>query len=189
MKGIIFILSILMSTSAVAQYDNGYIILYSGDTVRGNIKVGMTELSSYQQVKFEKDGKTTKYTPDQVRGYQLNHLRFVTKEIGKKYQTKVFFLIHTRGYCTLYESMVNHGMTSDGFGNPSMRVTRTYYLEREGEELHPVNFPLLKQGRDLYFLDNPSLTYDIKTGKYKKAQLVDIVKRYNQERKEAEAQK
>lgn len=183
MMRIIIVLFCLISLNAAAQ-NNGYVILNYGDTLRGRIKLfdDMGDVKRFQEVHFYKGEQKMKFEPSQIKGYKVNKLSYVTKDVGEKRRNLVFFQVLVKGYCTLYESKVNMGRVYDGFGGGHGVVSHTFYLQREGEELHPVLFIYLKQGKDLYFIDNVALTYDIKTGKYKKDQLDEIVRRYNSER-------
>jgi hypothetical protein len=176
------ILFCFIGLNASAQ-NNDYVILNSGDTLRGRIKrfEDITDIKRFQKVHFFKDEQKVEFEPDEIKGYRMGKDVYVTWDVGRKKPNLVFFYVMQKGHCTLYESKVYYGIGVDGFGRAYSNVSYTLYLHREGEELHPVIFPYLKQGKDLYFIDNVALTYDIKTGKYRRTELPNIVFRYNKE--------
>ncbi len=169
------------------NYEDGFVVFSYGDTLRGRIKVrgGISDVWRYEVVKFLKDGQITEFKPREVKYYRVGNDRFESKNLGGKGSKLIFFKIITKGYCTLYESKVKKGVSYNAFGQAGPSIIHGLYLQREGEDLHPVNFSWLRQGRDLYFIDNIALTYDIRNRKYKADQLADIVKRYNKEWKAA----
>jgi hypothetical protein len=153
-KKLITILTFINSV-ALAQDFQGYVILNSGDTLRGQIKPyeDAYDILMYTEVRFFKDGEKIKFTPKEIKEYHVatqNYSEtYVTKDIGKRSPQLIFFKVLVRGYCTLYES---HRYSDRMINNMRVVEPPSFYLQREGEELHLAVFPYLTSGKDLYFI-------------------------------------
>lgn len=183
--------SVYLPTISFCQdrgYFIGYVVLNGGDTLHGKIKTYEMEddVRSFEVVKFLKDGVKVEFQPSQLVSYQVLDYYYETREVGEKHPRLVFSRVMVKGYCTMYIVGMRASPSYSAMGQAMPGISRTTYLQRQGEEPYPVNFTLLKQGKDLYFIDNVQLTYDIRNKKYRPEQMEEIVKRYNREWEEAQ---
>jgi hypothetical protein len=98
-----------IASTAEMVYKSGYVILNSGDTVRGDIKVNTKkELPLFAKV-ILKQGETSKtYKPEQVKGYSLDGTQFLTRKLDGE---MVFLKVVTSGRIRIFEHQfeVYHG--------------------------------------------------------------------------------
>jgi hypothetical protein len=98
-----------IASTAEMMYKSGYVILNSGDTVRGDIKVNTKkELPLFAKV-ILKQGETSKtYKPEQVKGYSLDGTQFLTRKLDGE---MVFLKVVTSGRILIFEHQfeVYHG--------------------------------------------------------------------------------
>jgi alpha-L-fucosidase len=98
-----------IASTAEMVYKSGYVILNSGDTVRGDIKVNTKkELPLFAKV-ILKQGETSKtYKPEQVKGYSLDGTQFLTRKLDGE---MVFLKVVTSGRILIFEHQfeVYHG--------------------------------------------------------------------------------
>lgn len=111
-----------IASTAEMVYKSGYVILNSGDTVRGDIKVNTKkELPLFAKV-ILKQGETSKtYKPEQVKGYSLDGVQFLTRKLGGE---MVFLKVVTSGRIVIFEHQfeVYHG--------DQTLVEKEYYVEK-----------------------------------------------------------
>jgi hypothetical protein len=174
-----------------SRFGNGScVILNSGDTLYGKINDKEQHFDNVVLSKIEivdSAGKKHIFMPDEIKGYLSRGNTYVTLDVNDKPGKKPTILVCkviTTGYCTLYE----HRSKLVGYANGMMTesIIQYYYLQKKDEPLYRLNFNRLKIGKDLYFIDNGPLTYDIQN-KYKKYEIEAIVRRYNSERLKSEA--
>lgn len=174
---------VILSLTQFNASAQDYIVTNSGDTLKGEIKLPLFEYLFYQRVVFKADEKTTYFAKD-LKGYKLGMDVYETHDIGEKNPEMAFLKPIVRGYCTLYEYQYVITSYVSGGGMGMSQPIIAYYLKKETDDkVHLFNFPLLKNGKDLYFLDNGGLTFDLRQGKYRKKDVMEIVARYNRERK------
>lgn len=177
------ILFFLTSITGFTQTFDGYVIFHTGDTLKGQLKSfqDITDWKRFKKVLFYKDNTKLEFEPSQIAGYKVGSDTYITQDVGIKKPQLAFLRVIVKGHCSLYETKVDYGWAYTVQGARYREMILTYFVQREGEELHPIYFPDLKLGKDLYFLDNVALTYEIKTGKYRRDDLPNIVWRYNKE--------
>lgn len=180
-KSSLFFVVIILLVSLDA-YCQDYVITNDGDTIKGEIKLPLFEYLFYQRVVFKTDEKTTYYASD-LKGYKLGIDVYETHDIGERKPELVFLKPIVRGYCTLYEYQYVITSYATGGGMRMSQPIVAYYMKKPDEKPHLYNFSMLKNGNDLYFLDNGGLTFDLRQGKYRKKDVMEIVSRYNKEKK------
>ncbi len=115
-------LGISIVSTAEMAYKSGYVILNSGDTVRGDIKVNTKkELPLFAKV-ILKQGETSRtYKPEQVKGYSLDGVQFLTRKLGGE---MVFLKVVTSGRIVIFEHQfeVYHG--------DQTLAEKEYYVEK-----------------------------------------------------------
>ncbi len=175
----------VLSFCASAQRMDGYVILKSGDTLRGKIKVseGMFIHKMYDRVVFFSQSEEKKeYLPEDLLGYQVGKETYRVRpvRVSRKKVVGIILKEIINGYCSLYESYgVTRMNTMNGVG--STWPQKSYYLYREGETAHPYSYYNLRHGLDSYFDDHEALLLDIKNKKYRKEDIRDIVLCYNRD--------
>lgn len=164
-----------------------YVITNNGDTIVGEIKEPLFEYLFYHRVVFKTDERKV-YFATGLRSYKYGHVIYETHDVGYKKPNLVFLKPIVTGFCTLYEYQYVTTMNEQyNSSDPTRRLVMSqpqidYYLKKPHEKLHKYVFSVLKNGKDLYFLDNSALTFDLHKGKYRRADIEKIVKRYNLEK-------
>lgn len=98
---VLFAAGTLTNLHAEMVWKSGYVILTSGDTVKGEIKVNTKkELPLFQKV-YLKHGETSKtYKPEQVKEYTYENERFISRKVDGEMQ---FLKVLSYGRIILYE--------------------------------------------------------------------------------------
>ncbi len=156
-----------------------YVVTNRGDTLSGSIKNPLFEHQLFSRIVLKNDEKQS-FGPSKVRSFVKEGVLFESHNVGDKNSDSVFLKLVIKGPCSLYEYQYVTHNNFNGIPNTSQPQTM-YYLKRENEKFHAVRFSALKAGKDFYFIDNGSLTYDMRNGKYRKYELQKIVERYNRE--------
>lgn len=156
----------------------GYIVLNAGDTLTGEIKKPSALFLLHHQVSFWPDDDKTlyKFEPDELRAFGIGGQEFISHYIWSgNALVKKFLKPVVTGYCTLYAYRHTHQNQRGMVSEPVL----TYFIERQDERLHVLDFTKLKKGEDLYFADNPIVQREILKGKYSKRTAKELVERYN----------
>lgn len=102
----LFCLLVLFAAGTIASHaemvwKSGYVILSSGDSIKGDIKVNTKkELTLFQKV-YVKQGESSKtYKPEQVKEYGYESSRFLSRKIDGEMQ---FLKVLSYGHIILYE--------------------------------------------------------------------------------------
>lgn len=174
--------SLLISLVWCAQHAaaQDYVVTILGDTIHGKIKEPTFEYVLYFKVVMKEDERKV-YHAEDLRCYQLDGEQYLSEDLGDG--SYVFLKPLVTGYCSLYK--YEYLMSGGGGGTmPAMKSqVTTYFMHKEGGPFHEYWFAVLKNGRDLYFVDDPQLTFDLRHGKYKKGDMQQIVMRYNDDKK------
>jgi hypothetical protein len=173
----------MMPNYAMAQRESeGYIVLNSGDTLHGRIKIPSAVYLLHHHINFRPDReerRAYKFTPDELKAFQIGDHWYESRYIWEDEKlVKKFLKPRVRGYCTLYEYAYTTKSSRGMVSTPLL----AYFVERRNERLHALDFQDLRKGKDPYFDDNPALAQDIRQGKYPKEALPQVVERYNRER-------
>lgn len=116
-------------TAAKAEYvwKPGYVILNSGDTVKGEIKYNTKkELSMFSKVSLKNAENVQKnYKPDDIKEYCYDNVHFVTRTMDKEL---VFLKLVSGGKINLFEWQyeVYHG--------DQTLVEKDFYIEKIGSD-------------------------------------------------------
>ncbi|MBL7858487.1 MAG: hypothetical protein JNM57_12420 [Cyclobacteriaceae bacterium] len=171
---------ITVANFALAQRMAGLVVLNSGDTLRGIFKLPSAKYLLHHEVVFGPDesfNEKYKLYPEEVKGFSIGEDVYESHFIWSGKATKKFLKIAVTGYCTLFEYQHTSKNSKGIVGQP----VRQYYAQKMNQLLHTLDFVKLRKGKDTYFADNIGLTLDIRHGHYKKSELPEIVRRYNQE--------
>lgn len=173
-------------TSVMAQRDflEGYVVLNSGDTLRGVVKDRKEGFSSrlWDRIILKHGKKRMKFRPDQLLAYnrggsefhsvpfnQGNDLLGISRvRVGQKHFLKVYI----RGYLSLYEDEFLDDSQSNFDGN--------FYLIREDElQYLQVSMLFFRKKMVPYFEDAPHIARAIEDREYKYRDIITIVTEYN----------
>lgn len=123
----LFALIVLFTVSTVVMHaemvwKSGYVILASGDSVKGDIKINpKKELTLFQKV-YVKQGETSKtYKPEQVKEYGFESSRFISRKIDGEMQ---FLKVLSFGRIILYEWQFELQRGAE------LVVDKEYYIEK-----------------------------------------------------------
>ena len=166
---------VFVAENAGAQllWKKGYVLLASGDTVKGEIKVNpKKEFDFYSKVMVKKseDEKKT-FNPTKAKEFCFDETRFVSRQVdGENSFVKCLSL----GAINLYE--YQYEMQN---GN-SIVYRSEYYIEKS----NAAGMVRVKSGHfrkivDEYMSDNADLVKDVKDKKYEFEQLTEVVQTYN----------
>ncbi|MFM2017329.1 MAG: hypothetical protein RL007_985 [Bacteroidota bacterium] len=158
-------------------WKSGYVILNSGDTVKGDIKYNTKkELQLFSKVTL-KQGETTKnYKPDQIKEYGYEEVKFLTRTMDKEL---VFLKLVSAGKINLFEWQfeVYHG--------DEIQVEKDYYIEntagsaKEPEKLKGNKF---KKTVAEMMADHTELVSRVEADnkKYEIAEMQSVIEEYNE---------
>ena len=207
MKKLILILIFLIHSFSNAQYvwTKGELFLKNGETLHGLIKIPIVSkdvvaLNGKGKLKFRltKTDKTNKYDDSQVakaifKDSKGNDIVFEYVSVSKK--KKFLFMIIQKGKTTLYARNVRitqssphymgNGPDSPAWNHSFLTTFDEYFVLREGEAkasplitVHRQN--AFKQRAMAYFSDCPKLIAKLKSNTYRKREIIEVVKMYNE---------
>ncbi len=177
---------LVSSLTAFSQRDfqSGYVVLNTGDTLHGTVKDRKEGFSArlLDRIIFKGERKRMKFRPDELLAYhrggsnfhsvpfsQGNDLLGVSRiRVGQKHFLKVYI----DGYLSLYEDQFIDDSNSNFDGN--------FYLIRE-EELQYLQVSMLFFRKKMvpYFNDAPHIAKAIEDREYKYRDVITIVTEYN----------
>jgi hypothetical protein len=200
MKKSLFIIIIQFTALFVCAqegFENGYVVNYKGDTVKGKIKDRKYaySASSWQKVQFisNSTGEKEKFTPDELNGYAKNETVFYkTLALGVE-EKKRFVAILNTGPVILYADIrgtvpPRADVSRIGlyvnvlFRGSIQKIQGEFYLQKKGD----VNSLMEWRDRDYkntanyFFKDNKELIKSIQSDSLGYSDLQVIVKKYNE---------
>lgn len=178
---LILILLASVSSSFGQHWQEGYVVTYENDTLRGYIKkfwpYTTQRSSAIVEFKTEKGARSEFFEPDDAKAYKRGEDLFVS---GLSREFYAFLQIEESGDMRLLRySGINH--LSSPRGRFSLTFTR-YYLARQATPQHlkkvrKENFTL---DMSRFFRDMPELSQQIRTRQLRYRDLDHIVEAYNQ---------
>lgn len=156
------------------HYQNGYVVLKNGDTLRGKILFN-NGYENYQFLEFKDSlkNKATTYQPQEVRFFSIDSLDFYPKKWGNR---SVFMCLLLNDSLKVF--LYRYYMTS---GNRSGTET-SYFYEKPSREFLQVfwnqSYPFQLKAAE-FFGDCPELSEKIRKGKYTIDDLFLVAKEYN----------
>jgi hypothetical protein len=157
-------------------WKTGYIILNSGDSVRGDIKVNTKkELSLFQKISLKQGDAIKNYKPGQVKEYGFESTRFLAKKVDGEMQ---FLKVLSAGRINLYEFQFEMQHGSD------IVVEKEYYIEKNDGtgELQKAKSGKFKKTVAELMADNATLVARVQSDnkKYEIADMQSVVDEYNE---------
>jgi hypothetical protein len=173
---LIFSAGTFTSLHAELVYKPGYVLLTTGDSVKGDIRVNpKKELANFQKVAV-KIGETTKtYKPEQVKEYAFETTKFVARKVDGEMQ---FLKVIASGRINLYELQFEVQRGNE------IAVDSDYYIEKnDGSNADPqkVKSGKFKKMVAEMMADNADLVARVQNEdkKYEIADMQSVVEEYN----------
>jgi hypothetical protein len=164
------------SLHAELVYKPGYVVLTTGDSVKGDIRINTKkELPNFQKVAV-KIGETTKtYKPEQVKEYAFETTKFVARKVDGEMQ---FLKVISSGRINLYELQFEVQRGND------LVIDSEYYIEKNdgsNAELQKAKSGKFKKMVAELMSDNTELVSRVQSDdkKYEIADMQSVVDEYN----------
>lgn len=181
-KHLSLVLLLVLGTFSAAQaelvWKSGYVILNSGDTVKGEIKYNTKkELPLFSKVTLKTaDNVQKNYKPDQVKEYGYEGVRFLPRTVDKEL---VFLKLVSAGRINLFEWQyeVYHG--------DQTLVEKDFYIEKVGsdaKEPEKLKGNKFKKTVSELMADNVELVNRVENDnkKYEIAEMQSVIEEYNE---------
>jgi hypothetical protein len=170
---VFFLLQVSLSADAQLIWKKGYVLLTSGDTVKGEIKVNpKKEFDFYSRVmvKRTEDDKKT-FTSVKAKEFCFDQTRFVSRLVEGE---SSFVKCLSAGAINLYEHQYEWQS-----GNNIVYKSEYFIEKANSTEMVRVKSGHFKKIVEEYMGDNASLLKDVHDKKYDFDQLADVVQQYN----------
>lgn len=174
---LILVLGAFTTAKAEFVWKTGYVILTSGDTVKGDIKYNTKkELSLFSKVYLKNaEGTQKSYKPDQVKEFSYEGVRFLSRTMDKEL---VFLKLVSEGNINLFEWQyeVYHGEET--------RVEKDFYIEKVGgaaKEPEKLKGSKFKKTVAELMADHTALVTRVENDdkKYEIAEMQSVIEEYN----------
>jgi hypothetical protein len=178
MKGIrllcvLCVLTLSLPSQAQMIWKKGYVLLASGDTMNGEIKVNpKKEFDFYSRVTVKKSEEEKKsFTPAKAREFCFEGTRFVSKQVEGEGS---FVKCLACGAVNLYEHQYEWQS-----GNNIVYKSEYFIEKNDGKEMVRVKSVHFKKIAEEYMGDNADLMKDLHDKKYDFDQMAEMVQQYN----------
>ncbi len=192
---LLIILFMIAFSSAFSQNTKAVLIFKDGTSQEGLAKITASGLVKYRKAKGEKRVKYNFDKFEYIKLYESNGINnYVRRKVKGQLQPKILQVV-TKGKVTLYK-VNSSGMTPMNMGGPGgfgaapvmyhHYSINSYYVQKEGEqvvthlgstELFSKNF---KKAASTYFQDCSELVEKIQNKEYKKKDIENVVRFYNE---------
>lgn len=162
------------SANAQASYYKGYVVLLTGDTLKGEIKMNAKrELDNFTKATYRKsEGSEIKtFNPKKIKEYNVNGVTFVSRNLEDE---QVFLKQLSGGLVNLYEEQVEVYQMNE------IKVKSDYYMEKAGEA-GPIK---IKSGKfkkqvEEVMADNSDIVRGLEDKTYDFDNIVEVFNSYN----------
>lgn len=171
---------IAFDSSAIVQsnYYKGYVILVSGDTLKGEIKMNpKKEFDNFTKASYRKnEGSEIKtFSPKKIKEYCVNGVIYVSRNIEGE---QIFLKQLSGGLVNLYEAQVEVYQMNE------LKIKSDFYMEKIGEA-GPVK---LKSGKfrkqvEEVMSDNLEIVKGLQDKTYDYENIVEVFNSYNKSAK------
>lgn len=180
-KNLSLVLLLVLGTFTAAKADlvwkSGYVILNSGDTVKGDIKYNTKkELSLFSKVTLKNaDNVQKNYKPDDIREFCYEETHFLTRTMDKEL---VFLKLVSAGEINLFEWQY------EMYHGDETVVEKDFYVEKVGsDEKEPQKLKGNKFKKTVSDLmsDNTDIVSRVENDdkKYEIAEMQSVIEEYN----------
>jgi hypothetical protein len=175
---LICVIGAFTSAKADLVWKSGYVILNSGDTVKGEIKYNTKkELPLFSKVTLKSaDNVQKNYKPDQIKEYGFENMRFLTRTMDKEL---VFLKLVSAGQINLFEWQfeIYHG--------DQTLVEKEFYIEKVGgdaKEPEKLKGNRFRKTVAELMADNVELVTRVENDgkKYEIAEMQSVIEEYNE---------
>lgn len=165
----------ITSLHAELVYKTGYVVLISGDSVKGDIRVNTKkELPLYQKVAVKQGEATKTYKPEQVKEFGFESTLFIARKVDGEMQ---FLKVISAGSVNLYELQYELQRGND------LVVESEYYIEKSdgSVELQKAKSGKFKKTVADLMSDNSELVTRVQSSdkKYEIAEMKQVCDEYN----------
>ncbi len=171
---LLFSAGTVASLQAETVYKSGYVILISGDSVKGDIRINTKkELPLFQKVALKQGEATKTYKPEQVKEFGFESTQFVARKIDGEMQ---FVKVISAGRINLYEWQYELQR------GPDVVVESEYYIEKTGSaEISKAKSGKFKKSVAELMADNTELVTRVQNDdkKYDIAEMKQVCDEYN----------
>ncbi|MCP4522463.1 MAG: hypothetical protein GY827_12350 [Cytophagales bacterium] len=189
MKRFLFLCLYCLSSLVFAQeFQKGWVIMISGDTLQGEVNDDFSKKKSMRILSFRQNDVTRIIDKDSVVAYQKDSLYFVKLKYERPIQLiggmMGFMQVIEQGNLTLlqFDYWIQSEPTGQKLSNSYIQTD--YYLLAEGEKEPTLIKKFGFRKKMMKFFENQPFIYQqLKTKKWKYKHLQQIVKAYNQKKK------
>lgn len=175
---VLLVLGSFTAAKADLVWKQGYVILNSGDTLKGEIKYNTKkELSLFSKVTLKNAENVQKnYKPDDIKEFAYEDVHFLSRIMDKE---PVFLKLVSAGQINLFEWQfeVYHGDQTE--------VEKDFYIEKAGSEAkepEKLKGNKFKKTVSELMSDNTDLVARVEndTKKYEIAEMQSVIEEYNE---------
>jgi hypothetical protein len=172
---LLFSVFTISSLHAELVYKTGYVVLLSGDSVKGDIRVNTKkELPLFEKVAVKIGESTKTYKPEQVKEYGFESTHFVARKVDGEMQ---FLKVLSAGRINLYELQFEVQRGND------LVVDSEYYIEKNDgtSEMQKAKSGKFKKTVAELMSDNTALVSRVQgeDKKYEIPEMTQVVMEYN----------
>jgi hypothetical protein len=172
---VLFTAGTITSLHAETVYKSGYVILVSGDSVKGDIRINTKkELPLFQKVAVKQGEATKTYKPEQVKEYGFESTQFVARKIDGEMQ---FVKVISSGRINLYEWQYELQRGAE------VIIESEYFIEKNdgASELQKAKSGKFKKAVGELMSDNSELVSRVQSDdkKYEIAEMKQVCDEYN----------
>ena len=171
---------VAFNSSGIAQasYYKGYVILLTGDTLKGDIKMNpKREFDNFTKASYRKsEGSEIKtFSPKKIKEYHVNGIIYVSRNIEGE---QIFMKQLSGGWVNLYEAQVEVYQMNE------LKIKSDYYMEKVAEA-GPIK---IKSGRfrkqvEEVMSDNLEIVKALQDKTYDYENIVEVFNSYNKSAK------
>ncbi len=161
------------NTFAQAKYFPGYVIMLTGDTLKGELKKNpKRDFDNFAKAAYrKKDGGEIKtFNPTKIKEYCVDGVVFVSRNVGGD---QVFVKRLSKGTVNLYESQIEVLQMND------IKVKSDYYMEKEAGEFVKIKSGKFKKQVEEVMSDNEEIVKALADKKYEYDNIVELFNAYN----------
>lgn len=170
---LLFTAGMVMSLHAELVWKTGYIILNSGDSIKGDIRVNTKkDLPLFQKVALKQGESSKTYKPEQVKEYGFENNRFLSRKVDGEQQ---FLKVISYGRIILFELQFEMQRGDE------MIVDKDYYMEKNDGSGSVEKVKKFKKVVAELMSDNSDLVQRVQNEdkKYEVADMQQVVEEYN----------
>lgn len=170
---LLFTAGMVMSLHAELVWKTGYIILNSGDSIKGEIRVNTKkDLPLFQKVALKQGESSKTYKPEQVKEYGFENNRFLSRKVDGEQQ---FLKVISYGRIILFELQFEMQRGDE------MIVDKDYYMEKNDGSGSVEKVKKFKKVVAELMSDNSDLVQRVQNEdkKYEVADMQQVVEEYN----------